>query len=237
MTIESHAVSLPFRERRHANLHKFMRVLSGRIESFGSPGNAGTDGTFTSSSRTGRNPFGSPSARPVCPQVFPNIHPTNYCTRLRSIIQSVSHVSVCGLVSRLRQVAHTTCLSLCGAFCCLLESPGWRSPFRREPGRVAHLCIAPFPRPHPCVFRKGGRRCCRRNPSPFYTALCVCRRRTRPFRPREGRGTRICGGFCSLKAGPPAPPTLRFPERTGVALGSDLAHDNHQNSNFLFHLR
>ena len=53
----------------------------------------------------------------------------------------------------------------------------------------------------------------------------------------EGRGTRICGGFCSLKAGPPAPPTLRFPEWTGVALRSDLAHDNHQNSNFLFRLR
>jgi hypothetical protein len=32
----------------------------------------------------------------------------------------------------------------------------------------------------------------------------------------------------------PAPPTLRFPERTGVALRSDLAHDNHQNSNFYF---
>ena len=48
--------------------------------------------------------------------------------------------------------------------------------------------------------------------------------------------TRNCGGFCSLKAGPPAPPTLRFPERTGVALRSDLAHDNHQNSNFLFRL-
>ena len=54
------------------------------------------------------------------------------------------------------------------------------------------------------------------------------------LRLREGRGTRICGGFCSLKAGPPAPPTLRFPERTRVALRSDLAHDNHQNSNFLF---
>ena len=57
------------------------------------------------------------------------------------------------------------------------------------------------------------------------------------LRPREERGTRICGGFCSLKARPPAPPTLRFPERTGVALRSDLAHDNHQNSNFLFRLR
>src|SRR5271169_5192560 len=29
---------------------------------------------------------------------------------------------------------------------------------------------------------------------------------------------------------------LRFPERTRVALRSDLAHDNHQNSNFLFRL-
>jgi hypothetical protein len=49
-------------------------------------------------------------------------------------------------------------------------------------GRVAHLCIAPFPRrvPHPCVFCKGGRRCCRRNSCPFYTTRCVCRRRTRP---------------------------------------------------------
>ena len=106
--------------------------------------------------------------------------------------------------------------------------------------RGPFLCIAPFPRrvPHPCVFCKGGRRCCRRNSCPFYTARCVCRRRTRPFRLREGRGTRICGGFCSLKAGPRAPPpTLRFPERTGVALRSDLAHDNHQNSNFLFRLR
>jgi hypothetical protein len=35
----------------------------------------------------------------------------------------------------------------------------------------------------------------------------------------------------------PPPPTLRFPERAGVALRSDLAHDNHQNSNFLFRLR
>ena len=81
---------------------------------------------------------------------------------------------------------------------------------------------------------QGWRRCCRRNSCPFYTARCVCRRRTRPFRLREERGTRICGGFCSLKAGPPAPPTLRFPERTRVALCSDVAHDNHQNSNFLF---
>jgi hypothetical protein len=53
---------------------------------------------------------------------------------------------------------------------------------------------------------------------------------------REGRGNRICAGFCSLKAGP-APPTLRFPERTRVALRSGLAHGNHQNSNFLFRLR
>jgi hypothetical protein len=68
------------------------------------------------------------------------------------------------------------------------------------------------------------------------TPRCVCRRRTRPFRLREGRGTRICGGCCSLKAGPPAPPTLRFPERTGVALRSDLAHDDRQKVNFLFRL-
>ena len=83
---------------------------------------------------------------------------------------------------------------------------------------VTHLCIAPFPRgvPHPCVFCKGGRRCCRRNFCPFYTTRRVCRRRTRPRKVREGRGTRICGGFCSLKAGPPAPPTLRFPERTAL---------------------
>src|SRR5580692_1586059 len=108
----------------------------------------------------------------------------------------------------------------------------------RNSRRVAHLCIAPFPRrvPHPCVCCKGGRRCCLRNSCPFYTARCVCRRRTRPFRLCEGRGTRIFGGFCSLKAGPPAPPTLRFPERTGVALCSDLAYDSHQNSNLLFRL-
>ncbi len=49
--------------------------------------------------------------------------------------------------------------------------------------------------------------------------------------------TRCCGGFGNLKAGPPAPRTLRFPERTSVALRLDLAHDNHQNSNFLFRLR
>jgi hypothetical protein len=36
---------------------------------------------------------------------------------------------------------------------------------------------------------------------------------------------------------PAPPPTLRFPERTGVALRSDLAHDSHQNSNLLFRLR
>ena len=59
-----------------------------------------------------------------------------------------------------------------------------------------------------------------RNSCPFNTAGCLCRRRTRPFRLREGWGTRICGGFCSLKAGPPAPPTLMFPERTRVALRS-----------------
>src|SRR5579872_3303193 len=35
----------------------------------------------------------------------------------------------------------------------------------------------------------------------------------------------------------PLPPTFRFPERTRVALRSDLAHDSHQNSNFLFRLR
>ena len=48
--------------------------------------------------------------------------------------------------------------------------------------RVAHLRIAPFPWgvPHPCVFCKGGRRCCRRNFCPFYTTRCGCRRRTRP---------------------------------------------------------
>jgi hypothetical protein len=57
------------------------------------------------------------------------------------------------------------------------------------------------------------------------------------LRIREGRGTRCCGGFCSLKAEPPAPPNLRFPERTGVALRSDLAHDDDQNSKFLFRLR
>ncbi len=45
------------------------------------------------------------------------------------------------------------------------------------------------------------------------------------------------GGFGSLKADPPAPSNPRFPERTRVALRSDLAHDNHQNSNFLFRLR
>ena len=41
-------------------------------------------------------------------------------------------------------------------------------------------------------------------------------------------------GLWSFK---PPPPTLRFPERTGVALRSDLAHDYHQTSNFLFRLR
>src|SRR5438128_1581197 len=57
--------------------------------------------------------------------------------------------------------------------------------------RVAHLCIAPSPRrvPHPCVFCKGGRRCCRRNSGPFYTAPCVCRRRTSLRKVRDGRGT------------------------------------------------
>ena len=39
-------------------------------------------------------------------------------------------------------------------------------------------------------------------------------------------------GLLSLR-----PPTLRFPERTRVGSRSDLAHDNHQNSNFLFRLR
>ena len=57
------------------------------------------------------------------------------------------------------------------------------------------------------------------------------------LRRREGRGIRICGGFCSLKAGPPAAPTLRLPERTRVALRSDLAHDNPQGSNLLSRLR
>jgi len=54
---------------------------------------------------------------------------------------------------------------------------------------------------------------------------------------REGRGTRSCGGFCGLKAEPPDTTTLRFPERTGVALRLGLPHDNHQNFNFLFRLR
>ena len=36
---------------------------------------------------------------------------------------------------------------------------------------------------------------------------------------------------------PPATPILRFPERTGVALRSDPAHDNPQSSHFLFRLR
>jgi hypothetical protein len=59
---------------------------------------------------------------------------------------------------------------------------------------------------HPCVFCKGGRRCCRRNSRPFYTTRCVCRRRTpsqstrRTGHPQlwwllqfEGRATRQCG--------------------------------------------
>jgi hypothetical protein len=41
--------------------------------------------------------------------------------------------------------------------------------------------------------------------------------RVPPFaKEREGRGTRICGGFCSLKAGPTARPPLGF--RNGPAL-------------------
>jgi hypothetical protein len=41
----------------------------------------------------------------------------------------------------------------------------------------------------------------------------------------------------SLWSFTPPLPTLRFPERTGVALRLDRAHDNHQNSNLLFRLR
>jgi hypothetical protein len=41
--------------------------------------------------------------------------------------------------------------------------------------------------------------------------------RVPPFaKEREGRGTRICGGFCSLKAGPTARPPLGC--RSGPAL-------------------
>src|SRR6266446_8694622 len=83
-------------------------------------------------------------------------------------------------------------------------------------GRVAHLCIAPFPRrvPHPCVFCKGGR-FCRRNSCPFYTARCVCRRRTRPSPTRrtghphlwwllqfESRATRPQFGLSELTSAP-----------------------------------
>jgi hypothetical protein len=58
-----------------------------------------------------------------------------------------------------------------------------------------------------------------------------------PFSPTRRTGHPRCGGFCSLMAESPDTPTLRFPERTGVALRSDLAHDSHQNSNLLFRLR
>jgi hypothetical protein len=37
MAVDTHAVSFPLRERRHANSHEFMRVLVGRIESLGVP--------------------------------------------------------------------------------------------------------------------------------------------------------------------------------------------------------
>jgi ABC-type multidrug transport system fused ATPase/permease subunit len=52
----------------------------------------------------------------------------------------------------------------------------------------------------------------------------------------SGRKTGVCPRSFP-RSFKPSPPTLRFPERTGVALRSDLAHDDHQNSNFLFRLR
>jgi hypothetical protein len=69
------------------------------------------------------------------------------------------------------------------------------------------------------------------------TTPCVCHRSARPSQSTRRTGHPLLWWLRSLKAGLPAPPTLRFPERTGVALRSDLAHDNHQNSNFLFRLR
>ena len=104
---------------------------------------------------------------------------------------------------------------------------------------MAHLCIAPFPRrvPHPCVFCKGGRRCCRRNSCPFYTTRCVCGRSIRPSQSTRRMGHPQLWWLLQFESRSTAPPTPRLPERTGVALRSDLAHKSDQNSNLLFRLR
>jgi hypothetical protein len=57
---------------------------------------------------------------------------------------------------------------------------------------------------------------------------------------RELRKTSVTSRLSPVFLSPvfmPPPPTLRFPGRTGVASRSHLAHDNHQNFNFLFRLR
>jgi len=74
----------------------------------------------------------------------------------------------------------------------------------------------------------------RDNSCPFCTTRCVRRRRTRPSPTRRTGRPHL---WWLLQFESRAPPTLRFPERTRVALCSDLAHDNQQNSNFLFRLR
>jgi hypothetical protein len=55
---------------------------------------------------------------------------------------------------------------------------------------------------------------------------------------KVGRGTRCCGGFWQFEdRSTPYPPSLRFPERTGAALGLGPAHDSYQHANLLFRLR
>lgn len=67
---------------------------------------------------------------------------------------------------------------------------------------MAYLCIAPFPRrvPRACVFTRvggdaAGATLVRSTPPVGYAVVVPA------LRQREGRGCRICGGFCSLKAG------------------------------------
>jgi hypothetical protein len=71
---------------------------------------------------------------------------------------------------------------------------------------------------------------------PFYTTRCLCRHRTQPT-PTRRTGHPHLWWLLQFESRSTAPPTPRLPERTGVALRSDLAHKSDQNSNLLFRLR
>ena len=71
---------------------------------------------------------------------------------------------------------------------------------------MAYLRVATFPRrvPYPCVFCKGGRRCCRPNFCPLYTSRCVCVVVPALRKVREGRAPAAVVASAVSRPGQPA---------------------------------